>query len=36
VDSVGLSSNLNDLAFIYQYATLPFPRRYGVQAEYKF
>lgn len=36
VDSVGLSSNLNDLAFIYQYATLPFRRRYGVTAEFKF
>lgn len=36
VDSVGLSSNLNDLNFIYQYATLPFLRRYGLTAEYRF
>jgi iron complex outermembrane receptor protein len=36
VDSVGLSSNLNDLQFIYQYATLPFLRRYGVTAEWRF
>lgn len=36
VDSVGLSSNINDLAFIYQYAALPFLRRFGVTAEYKF
>ncbi len=36
VDGVGLSSNLNDLLFIYQYATLPFLRRYGVTAEFTF
>jgi iron complex outermembrane receptor protein len=35
-DGVGLSSNLNDLAFIYQYASLPFLRRYGLTAEFKF
>lgn len=35
-DAVGLSSNINDLAFIYQYAALPFLRRYGLTAEFSF
>lgn len=35
-DNVGLSSNINDLNYIYQYAALPFLRRFGVTAEYKF
>lgn len=35
-DGVALSSNINDLNYIYQYAALPYLRRFALTAEYKF